>query len=62
MIKVIYSIKSSRMVEEHLLDDLIVRGEIVAFCRSDGWVDVRNDVLHVHSITFVGLRRPLSQT
>ena len=43
MIKVIYLDASTGEVDSHLLDDLIIEGKIVAFHRSDGWVEVGKD-------------------
>ncbi len=45
MIRVIYSDKSSGTVEHYRLDDLIAKGELAAFCRSTGWVDVKSGQL-----------------
>jgi len=42
MIKVLYVDKTSGTVEDSLLDDLIAKGEIAAFCSSHGWVEVRS--------------------
>ena len=42
-IKVLYVDQTSGKVEDSLLDDLIAKGEIVAFCSSRGWIDVRSE-------------------
>ena len=45
MIRVIFTDKSSGTVEHYRLDDLIAKGELAAFCRSNGWVDVKSGQL-----------------
>lgn len=45
MIRVIFTDKSSGTVEDYLLDDLIAKGKVAAFCRSSGWVDVKSSRL-----------------
>ena len=41
IINVIYVNQTSGKIEASLLDDLIAKGEIAAFCNPLGWVDVR---------------------
>jgi hypothetical protein len=42
-IKVIYKNQTSGEVDDSFLDDLIVRGEIVAYCGYTGWSGVKNE-------------------
>lgn len=44
-IRVLYSDNSSGMVPDSLLQELIVKGEVVAFFRSTGWVHVKRGPL-----------------
>jgi hypothetical protein len=41
MIKVLYVDQTSGLVEDWVLDDLIAKGKIAAFCSSRGWIAVR---------------------
>lgn len=43
MIKVLLKDKEIDLVDEFLLEDLIESNEIIAFCRSEGWVFIDND-------------------
>jgi hypothetical protein len=43
LIKVIYSDASAGEVDSKVLDDLISKGKIVAYQRSDGWVEIGKD-------------------
>ena len=43
LIKVIYLDASAGEVDSKLLHDLIAEGKIVAFHRSDGWVEIGKD-------------------
>jgi hypothetical protein len=43
MIKVLYVDQTSGLVEDSLLDDLIAKGKIAAFCIADGWVNVTSE-------------------
>ncbi|KAF0221548.1 MAG: hypothetical protein FD174_317 [Geobacteraceae bacterium] len=43
MIPVLYTANSSGTVKDQRLDELIAKGRIVAFRRSNGWVDIKND-------------------
>ena len=43
LIKVIYLDASAGEVDSKVLDDLISKGKIVAYQRSDGWVEIGKD-------------------
>jgi hypothetical protein len=43
LIKVIYLDASAGEVDANLLDDLISKGKIAAYQRSDGWVEIGKD-------------------
>jgi len=43
LIKAIYLDASAGEVDSKVLDDLISKGKIVAYQRSDGWVEVGKD-------------------
>lgn len=45
LINVIYVNQTSGKIEASLLDDLIAKGEIAAFCGSHGWIEVRHERL-----------------
>lgn len=42
-VKVIYIDQTAGKVEDTVLNDLIAKGEIAAFCSSRGWVSVTSD-------------------
>lgn len=44
MIRVIYSDKSCHFLEEHLLEEVIDSGRVVAYFGPDGWVNVKQPV------------------
>ncbi len=57
LIRVIYKNNSSGMVKDHLLDELIKSGEIVAFHRSSGWATIGRDPVRGKSSPYNGPER-----
>ena len=43
LIKVIFLDASAGEIDSKLLHNLIAEGKIVAFCRTDGWVEIGKD-------------------
>ena len=57
MIKVLLKDKEIDLVDEFLLEDLIESGEVIGFCRSDGWVFIEEDSIRDQLVSHPGLER-----
>jgi len=57
MIKVIYHDNRADMVKEYLLEELIRTKKIIAFRRSNGWVNLGRDPVRASQLPFVGQER-----